>query len=1134
MNDVGKADRSQGAGVVRTRVVVALIAVLLVGGGAFFIFSSYLTGDDYLKDFFLQQLEQSVGRKIDVHRIKLVLFPRIRLELTQVAIHDRNSDDVLLSAKKLDVVLRFLPLLRKQVVGKRLLIEEPTLTLRRNSSGQWNFLDQVAQGKSADPDAVQTISRMFRIREATLVNGKVLVIDDARSDRTRSMTLESVDVSLIISAEREEADLRVSAGLAGDKGLSDIALAGTISTAQRQTLALDDSSAQATLQFDGTLKAANLSLREVADFFGPSQAPQHVQSIVNVRSHVRAVPGVAGYDVVLSEVSANLDQLKLAGQASLSGLLTPQPTFVFTFSAPPIQLSRLLATIPAEWIHPRLPAIIQDREIDGNVEVVSATVTGSSVTGPQLSLTGEFRVKQGQALIGDHRTPAKDLAAVVSVEVGRLRVSSLSGVYDTIHMNESKALISFLEAGPWLEMDIVGTMTAADLLQFLAKTVKSEQLSRVLAATRAVEGEAVPTFRMVGPLNQPGGLTFAGGEITLRRVSLTHPLLPERLTALQGRFLLSEGGTIFDQVTGHVGDLNLQISGGITGGSESAFQDFLVRIDGDADYMTKLLPMQAIPAETIEGLVNGAVVLTGPTRSPHLRGEVVLTESKVTLPGLIEKPIGAQATVEFEGMIPQASGVLLTRLELSVPPIQLPVKGKIQLGERFSIDAALSTGTLSLSRVPEWIVKGGFEAGNIELSLDMKGKGLDWKAWRTTGWLALTNGLMNAKGADGPLQDLYLRVHFVKNGAEIKRLSFRLLDSDIALEGTIRNWAAKPLITAKIESSQMDLDLLIPKGHRSPIRDFLEYLAATSKSQATVSMARGHYKHLKFGSLSARVTIQDGVLDLDRMSGQSTNGEVAGRIVVQLPSKQPADAELSVRATGLLVEDVLKLAGEKENGITGEARVTGTIRGHGKNPHGLYPTLNGKVDVLLENGRIFKSQERAVWKIISILNLPAVLQGKVDLEKDGLPYNKISATVLVRNGLFETENLIIDSPIVKITAAGNYDLPTDQIDMVWAVSPFGSYSQFLKTIPLFGRLFAGDRKGVATALFSIKGSMEDPDVTYLPMKSFATGVTGLAQLAFDILKNTVMLPIDLMTPEEEEKAADKNTIRVPEPAPSVP
>ncbi|NOT23764.1 MAG: AsmA family protein [Nitrospiraceae bacterium] len=1119
---------------VRTRVAVVLVAILLLGGVTFFMFSSSLIGEEYLKGFFLQQLEQSIGRKIDVHRIKLVLFPRIRLELTQIAIHDRNSDNVLLSAKKLELVLRFLPLLRKQVVGKRLFIEEPVVTLRRNRTGHWNTLDQVAQEGSADQDTVETISRVFRIREATLVNGKILIIDEAWPDGTRSMTLESVEASLLIRGERGQADLQISAGHAGDRGLSTISVAGTISAAQRQALPGDNSSAsQATLEFDGSLEATDLNLREAADFFGPRPVPQQSPGVANVRGHVRAVPGVAGYDVLLSDLSANLDQLKLSGQASLAGLLTPQPTFAVTLAASPIRLSQLFAIVPAEWVHPQLPAVIKDRQVDGVVEIVSATVTGSVGAGPQSSLTGEFRVKEGAALIGESHVPASDLAAAVSVEVGRIRVSNLSGRYGTIHMNESKALISFLEAGPWIEMDILGTMTAADLLQFLSQTVKSEQLSRVLAASRDVEGTAAPMFRMVGPLNQPGGVTFAGGEITVQQVSLTNPSLPERLTALQGRVLLSDGGTQFDQITGQLGDLALQISGGITGGNGSTFQDFLIRVTGDAGHMIKLLPSKAISAGVIEGSVNGGVVLTGPTISPHIRGEVVLTESKVTVPDLVEKPVGAQAMVEFEGVVPQGSGVLLDRLELIVPPIRLPLKGKIELGERFSIDAGISTGTLSLSRVPEWIAKGGFEAGNVELSLDMKGKGPDWKTWKNTGWLALNNGLMNVKGSEGPLQDLYLRVHFVRNGAEIKRLSFHLRDSDISVEGAIRNWSTKPTITAKVESNQMDLDLLIPKAERSPIRELLETLAASSKVQTTVSMARGHYKHLKFGSLSGRITIQDGVVDLDRLSGQSPNGEVVGRIVVQLPSKQPADAEVSIRATGLPVEEVLKLFAPKGGVVTGEARLTGTIRGHGRNPHGLSPTLNGKVDILLDNGRFLKSQERAIWKIISILNLPAVLQGKVDLEKEGLPYNKITATVLVQNGLFETENLIIDSPIVKITAAGSYDLTTDQIDMVWAVSPFGSYSQFLKTIPLFGRIFAGDRKGIATALFSVKGAIADPEVTYLPMKSFATGVTGLAQLAFDILKNTVMLPIDLMTPDEDT-GVGKESSPSPEPVPSAP
>ncbi len=1118
-----------------TRVVVALIALCLIGGAAFLLFSPYFTGEDYIKEFFLHQLEQNLGRKIDVHRIKLVLFPKIRLELTQVAIHERNSDKILLSAKKLDLVLRLLPLLRKQVVGKRLLVEEPTVTLHRDRAGHWNVFDGIVQGEATDQETVQMMTRVFRIREATVVNGAVTIIDDARPDGTRTMTLESVEASLVIRAEKGRADLHLSAGRAGPHGLSALALAGAITAIERQTLASDDPAvSRVVLQFEGNLDTANLNVRDVADFFGPRPVPEHAQGFVNVRSHIRAVPGVAGYDVVLSDLSANMEQLAVSGQASLSGLLTPQPTFAINFSATPIQLSQLLKKIPAEWVHPQLPAVIESRQIDGQIEVVSATVTGSSVSGPELAVTGEFRVKNGYALIGESHVPAKDLAATVVVEAGRLKVTNVTGQYGTINMSEgSKALVSFLEAGPWLEMDITGTMTAADLLQFLSNTVKSEQLSRLLAASREVEGMATPTFRLVGPLNQPGGVTFAGGEITTQRVSLTNPSLPDRLTALQGRFVLTEGGTQFDQVTGHLGDLAVQVQGGITGGSGSAFQDFLVKVRGDAAHVAKLLPAKAMPNGLVDGLMSGAVVLTGQTVAPRFRGEVALTESKVTWPGVIEKPIGAQATVEFEGVVQQKAGVMLNRLEVIAPPIRLPVKGAIHLGERFAIDAALATGTVSLSRVPEWIAKGGFEAGNIELSLDMKGKERDWTTWKTTGWLALSNGLMNAKGAEGPLEDLYVRAQLVKNGVELKRLSFRLLDSDVVLEGIIRNWATKPVITAKIESNQMDLDLLIPKGERSPIREFLETLAATSKVSATASIARGHYKHLKFGGMSARITIQDGVLDVDRIAGQSTNGEIAGRIAVQLPRKEPADAEISVRTTGVLVEDALKLVGAKGRGVTGEIRLTGTIRGHGRNPHGLYPTLNGKADLLMENGRIFKSEERAIWKIISILNLPAVLQGKVDLEKEGLPFNKITATVNIRNGLFDTENLIVDSPIVKITAAGNYDLPTDQLDMVWAVSPFGSYAQFLKTIPLFGRLFAGDRKGFATAMFSVKGAIEDPEVTYLPMKSFAAGLTGLGQLAVDLLRNTVTLPIDLMTPDED-KSSGKESIQIPETVPSAP
>lgn len=547
-----------------TRVVVALIACLVIGGVAFLWFSPYLTGEDYLKDFFLHQLEQNLGRKIDVHRVKLVLFPKIRLEMTQIVIHDRDQEGVLLSAKKLDLVLRLVPLLRKQVVGKRLLIEEPTLTLRRDASGHWNVRDREQPIPSSDEEALQMLTRVFRIREATLVNGTVIVIDEARPDGPRTLKLQSVEAALEIFLERGQADLHVSMSHQNAQGLSAMSLSGTFRKAEQQTLSIDETKRLSfPIQFDGLVETANLSLRDAADFFGPRPVPELLQGRVNARSAIKIFPGVAGYDVVLSDLTGNMEQLSVTGKASLSGLLARQPTFAVTFSSSPVQIGELLSKIPPAWIHPQLPAVMYDRQIKGVVEVISATVTGSYVNGPQLAVTGEFRLQKGEALLGQSRVPAKDLDAHVTVEAGRIRVSKLSGMYGAIHMADSKGQLSFLEQGPWVEMEIGGTMAAADLLQFLSTTVKSELLSKVLSSSRDVEGMAMPVFRLVGP---PTAVTFAGGEIKAQHVNLTSPYLPEPLTALQGRFVLAEGETQFDQVTAHLGDLTVQVQGGITGG----------------------------------------------------------------------------------------------------------------------------------------------------------------------------------------------------------------------------------------------------------------------------------------------------------------------------------------------------------------------------------------------------------------------------------------------------------------------------------------------------------------------------------------------------------------------------------------
>jgi hypothetical protein len=269
-------------------------------------------------------------------------------------------------------------------------------------------------------------------------------------------------------------------------------------------------------------------------------------------------------------------------------------------------------------------------------------------------------------------------------------------------------------------------------------------LTSLLAQSREIEGQTHPTFRLVGPLDKPEGITFAGGEVLAEQVSLVNPSLPQRLTAMHGRILFSQtGGAQFDQVTANVGETQLQFNGMISGGTPSVFQDFVIRAKGSAAQLRQMVSAGTFPDDLLYGMVNAKVQLSGASGAPHLRGEIGLNDAKLVLPMVGEKPFGSPASLELDADVTRGVGLVISRMELVVPPLRLPLKGRITLGDQFSIDASLASGTVSLSSLPEWIYRSGFEAGNLEVSMDVKGTDAEWRNWRTGGWLALTNGLMS-------------------------------------------------------------------------------------------------------------------------------------------------------------------------------------------------------------------------------------------------------------------------------------------------------------------------------------------------------------------------------------------------------
>ncbi len=1006
-------------------------------------------------------------------------------------------------------------------------IDQPEIFIRRDHNGQWNFLDVPESPTAHNRSIGNPLRQIVLIQEFRMNNGRMKLVDDFRKDGSRLIELQAMEFSLLAEPSRRTADLKFSAAIKGGEGTSSLVMDGVIQQIPAETQISQDTAEGKipTFQFEGNVEGNNLRLRQVADFFGPRPVPERMKGAINLGGKLRIVPGVVGYDVVISNMKAEMHPLNMEGHASLSGLLTAQPTFAMTFSSSQITIAEAFDLFPGEWIHPTLPSVLVEREIGGQISVVTATVTGIMVPETQLSLTGEFRVQEAHGIVDQKGTRAHHVSGTVLLDPDRVKIMELSGNYGKMNVGAGKALISYGEKDPLLNLELNGTMSAIDLLPNIdASTLfQTTKLKRAWNNIRDIKGDMQVTFRLKGPLKEPEKIAYVGAEFSPIDVGFHTSLLPQPISGLKGRLVLSEQGAHFESLRGWFGPTPFSLQGNIKGTTVKTFENFTITARPDSKELLNLFPLGSSKQARSHGTVDAIVSLTGSVETPKFKGSVDLTNTDLFLSPSIKKPLGEQATLELRGTLSKQAIPFLQQIDLQLPSVRLTGRGTIRLDERFGIDAAFGISPVSLTEVPIWLRPTHLGEGMVEVSLDVKGNGKDWTKWLVTGWVAVTDGRFQMKGLPAPIQNINLRLKLIPKAAELKLLSFNLLDSNARITGVIGKWQTNPSLVLKAESSRLNIDLLIPKEDRSPIRDFLEDLAAHNTVTIRGLINNAYYKRLNLSTLSGRVTIGQGMIDIDRLRGKSLSGQVEGRIVIRLPKQQPSSTESAVMISGLPVEQVLSIISDNPSPISGRLFLTGNLQGQGGQPRGISTTLNGGSELRIEKGRIFRDDSRAIWKIISLLHLPALLQGKVNLKKDGLPFDNITSTVTVENGRIKSENVVIDSPVIKMTGAGTYDIKTDHLDNIVAVSPFGPYTSLLKSIPLFGRLLQGDRHGLATALFQVRGSLENPKVDYMPVRSFSSGIGGLAKLALDVLVNAVKMPAELIipTPKEKEKKLNK-------------
>ena len=1083
-----------------------LAALVLTGA---LIILPWFLNPDYLKTVALQQIQRTFGSHVSVGKTSFALFPHPHFLVSDIVVKERPESHAVFRAQSMSLELGIGQLLVKKIVVREFLVDHPEIELRRDPSGEWRFLSH-----SSDDSPFASLAKFLVTGKFIVIGGKIVVIDESPREIVRGFVLEDVDCLFNTSHEGSSmsstfelsGNLRQSHGAAPlhIQGQLEAALSAPVSSTGSRPPVFDQ------VTFSGQVKAHRVEVNQLGEFLPGGQSLSVFPGMVNVESQMKWVQTVNNSQLYLTNIGVSSSFITLSGAANIDVLEDGHRMMGFSMRSSTVDLETVRQYVPKAWIPDGLVPIWETGQWGGELDIAEARVTGSTREDVGTSITGMFGLNNGYVVIPDWPKTERIRGTVV-VEPDRIKLSDVRGIYDGIPVEVTEGIFLFKDAGISGDVEIQGPVPAEKVLRTVTQ-LGGQSDFEMLKSWKVSEGSGWLRLRFAGNLFDGPGLKFQYGEYQPQDLVLHIPGFPHPFSHGHGKISFSRDSTVIEGMQGDVGAYPLALSGTISYKGESRFEPLTIHAGFEAgDVWPVSSHLKNGSGVQVTGPLHASVTLTGLTRLPKIKGRIDGGEASLVVPSVLRKHAGQEGTLDFDGQFHPGGLLRLTRIELAMLPIRLYGQVAIRYRPEVRWEGRFDSGPVYLGLLPEGVHLLGdvIRSGILEIQLKGNGRGTDWTQWNTTGWVALTDGVVAIRGVPDPVSNLYVRLKVDRDQLDLKRMEFRLKDSEAVITGFMNDWKTTPFVSVMLEASQFDIDLLIPKAERSAIRDGIEWLAAHGTLEGSVHIERPIYKNLSGKKLSAVLKIHDNLVSVDKVQAMvEDHGTVGGRFFVHLPEGRPAAMRATFHAKELPFEKVLHMLGDEQRLITGNMSVRGMIQGHGRDLRGVVPTLNGSMEFSLREGYVRKGT--ILPRILALLNLPNVLRGKVDLEETGFPFKKVSSKVKIEEGTFSTKDFFLNSPIMKVSAAGMYDMQSDRLEGVAAVSPFGAYSDLLKNIPLFGRIFSGDRKGIATAMFSVGGPLGDPLVEYLPMESLKTGLTGVAQLAIDILKNTLSLPYDLL------------------------
>ena len=249
----------------------------------------------------------------------------------------------------------------------------------------------------------------------------------------------------------------------------------------------------------------------------------------------------------------------------------------------------------------------------------------------------------------------------------------------------------------------------------------------------------------------------------------------------------------------------------------------------------------------------------------------------------------------------------------------------------------------------------------------------------------------------------------------------------------------------------------------------------------------------KISDLLVQIKAKNGIFNLDPLQLTMYQGNVNGKGNFNVQTQTPK-SNINMKVAGVQVGPLLQDVIEKDI-LEGLTNAQLNLAMAGDNPDKIKQTLNGKGQLRFNDGAIvgidLAGMVRNAKAAFGLAQKPS--------ERPRTDFAELSAPFTITNGLFNTPQTSLKSPLIRVLAAGNANLVTEALD--FRVEP-----KVVGTIK--GQGDASDRTGLMVPVI-VSGTFSDP--------KFAPDLAGVAKKQLQGVLEGTEKPEELMDKEKLEE-----------------